>query len=101
MRIRLCIVRPDLPPFRIWWPLQQKLSTSPKLSISNLFADVNDTFPLDQSNLGLEDYVAELDGCEVLHFSPITDVLRDGDELTYVHQIQTKTISKICCEYCY
>ena len=34
---------------------------------------------------GLEDYVVEVAGSECLHFMEVDGLLRDGDEVVYVH----------------
>ncbi|KAF3934179.1 hypothetical protein ABW20_dc0105050 [Dactylellina cionopaga] len=81
-RARLVISRPDVPQVRILWPLDAKLSQNPRYSVYDLLTDINDIIPLDNRNLGIEDYVTELGGCELLHFMPIGQLIGDNDELT-------------------
>jgi len=82
MRIRLVVHRPELAPTRLWWPLADALQRNPHYSISDLITSVNDIFPLDNTVVGLEDYVVELDNAEFLHFMNVGNVFRDGDEIT-------------------
>ncbi|KAK6338971.1 hypothetical protein TWF696_009767 [Orbilia brochopaga] len=81
-RVRLVIHRPDVPQVRILWPLGSKISGNPRYSVYDLLTDVSNVIPLDDWNLGLEDYVAEFAGCELLHFMPIKELISDNDELT-------------------
>ncbi|KAF3924318.1 hypothetical protein ABW21_db0208356 [Orbilia brochopaga] len=80
-RVRLVINRPDLPQVRILWPLRDKISQNSRYSVYDLLSDVSEVIPLDNWNLGLEDYVAECAKCELLHFMPIGELIRDNDEL--------------------
>ncbi|KAJ6264404.1 hypothetical protein Dda_0550 [Drechslerella dactyloides] len=81
-RVRLVISRPEVPHVRILWPLDTKISQNPRYSVYDLLSDVSAVIPLDNWNLGLEDYVAEHAGCELLHFMPIGELIGDNDELT-------------------
>ncbi|KAF3939789.1 hypothetical protein ABW19_dt0200421 [Dactylella cylindrospora] len=81
-RARLTINRRNLPAARILWPVGNKISQDPRYSVYDLLNDINVIFPLDNFNIGLEDYVVELQGCELVHFMPIGELIGDGDEIT-------------------
>ncbi|KAK6539526.1 hypothetical protein TWF694_009742 [Orbilia ellipsospora] len=80
-RVRLVINRPEVPQVRILWPLDAKISQNPRYSVFDLLTDINAVFPLDHHNHGVEDYVTEHVGCELLHFMPIGELIGDNDEL--------------------
>ena len=77
-------------------------SRTPNIAFSNggytvaqLLEDVNEVVPLEtepsvfdaefSGQWGLEDYVVEVAGSECLHFMEVDGLLRDGDEVVYVH----------------
>ncbi|EPS43201.1 hypothetical protein H072_2811 [Dactylellina haptotyla CBS 200.50] len=90
-RARLVLNRPGVPQVRIVWPLDTKISQNPRYSVFDLLTGLNDIFPLDSHNHGLEDYVTELGGCELLHFMPIGELIGDNDELTIRLLTNTET----------
>ncbi|KAI9842540.1 MAG: hypothetical protein M1838_003084, partial [Thelocarpon superellum] len=42
---------------------------------------VNETFPLEAGEWGLEDYVVEVEGFECVHYHEVDAILRDGDQV--------------------
>jgi hypothetical protein len=48
-------------------------------TIARLLEDVNHIIPLEAEHWGLEDYVVEVQGFECLHFSPVSQVLKEDD----------------------
>ncbi|KAM0720602.1 hypothetical protein Q7P37_004739 [Cladosporium fusiforme] len=78
MRLRLRIVRNDLPPVNTLWPLSE---TQQKNTISQLLEKIDQTFPLAISNRGLEEYAVEIAGYECLHYYEIGAVCKDEDEV--------------------
>lgn len=46
-----------------------------------LLESVNEVCQLESENWGLEDYVVEVWGWEVLHFQKVEGLLREGDEV--------------------
>ena len=95
MRLRLTIQRHALPVTNILWTAraQDPTSTSAHASatISQLLEDVNDIFQLESDDWGLEDYVAEVEGYECLHFQPIDSVLKEDDKVT-IRALQTSDL---------
>ncbi|EWC43454.1 hypothetical protein DRE_07564 [Drechslerella stenobrocha 248] len=81
-RARLLIRRPQLPQVHTLWPLDKKISQNPRYSVHDLITDVNDFLQLEVGNLGLEDYVAEIAECELLHYMLVEDLVGDNDEIT-------------------
>jgi hypothetical protein len=80
MRLRLHILRNDLPAVKVMW---NTTSLKPGVDeiVSNLLNSINDIIPLEGSSWGLEDYVVELGGFEVLHFQEISAVFKEDDEV--------------------
>lgn len=78
MRLRLRIVRNDLPTVNTLWPLSD---TAQKNTIAQLLETIDQTFPLDSANRGLEEYVVEVAGFECLHYHEISAVCKDEDEV--------------------
>lgn len=76
MRLRLRIERNTLPPTQALWPIQ-----NPKATIAQLLQTINETFPLEADNWGLEDYSVSVGGYECLHYHEIRVVCRDEDEV--------------------
>ncbi|KAI0095406.1 hypothetical protein F4814DRAFT_187729 [Daldinia grandis] len=82
MRLRLVVRRDGLPEERLMW----NVSLEDNPTISKLIEKVNETFPLEIGQKGLENYVVELrdqDGTsfECLHFQPIQSVLKPDDRV--------------------
>ncbi|KAF3058219.1 hypothetical protein GL218_05220 [Daldinia childiae] len=82
MRLRLVVRRDGLPEERLMW----NVSLEGNPTISKLIEKVNETFPLEIGQKGLEDYVVELrdqDGTsfECLHFQPVRTVLKPDDRV--------------------
>lgn len=82
MRLRLVVRRDGLPEERLMW----NVSLEDNPTISKLIEKVNETFPLEIGQKGLEDYVVELrdqDGTsfECLHFQPVRTVLKPDDRV--------------------
>jgi hypothetical protein len=80
MRLRLHILRNDLPEVKVMWNTTS-LKPSVDEIVSSLLNSINDIIPLESSNWGLEDYVVELGGFEVLHFQEIAAVFKEDDEV--------------------
>ena len=81
MRLRLHILRNDLPAVKIVWNTATSTTPGVDAIVSNLLAAVNIVIPLDGSSWGLEDYVVELGGFEVLHFQEISPIFKEDDEV--------------------
>lgn len=84
MRLRLQIFRNGLPVVKLIWETTARLQPGTDEIVSNLLASVNEIFPLEGSTIGLEEYVVELDGFEVLHFQELSTVFKNDDTVTYV-----------------
>ena len=87
MRIRLNVQREGYAATRLWWPFTAVLERNPNFLFSGLLEEITKVFKLDDGGCGLEEYVAELDGAELLHFMEVKDLLKDGDEVTYVKTV--------------
>jgi len=81
MRIRLSINRYSLGTTKIWWDTTSVNEGRPGTTISMLLESVNEVCQLEAENSGLEDYVVEVGGWEVLHFQGVEGLLREGDEV--------------------
>lgn len=79
MRLRLSIQRNSLPPVKTLFAIDT--GADPPPTISQLLEQVNELVPLEAENWGLEDYVVTLQGYECLHFSKVSDVVKEDDEL--------------------
>lgn len=79
MRLRLQIHRNQLPVVKLLWETTEWVKPGTDHIVSNLLAAINEVFPLDSSSWGLDDYVVELDGYEVLHFQNIESVFSHND----------------------
>jgi hypothetical protein len=78
MRLRISIQRHSLPPTNILWNVPE--TNSPlAYTIARLLEDVNHIVPLEAEHWGLEDYVVEVQGFECLHFSPVSQALKEDD----------------------
>jgi len=84
MRIRLTIQRNQLNPVEVLWTIPEDSYKSPSHTISRWLAEVDETFPLETDEWGLEDYVVHIQGFECLHFKTTGDVFRTGDHVTFV-----------------
>ncbi|CCX11533.1 Similar to hypothetical protein [Tuber melanosporum Mel28]; acc. no. XP_002840981 [Pyronema omphalodes CBS 100304] len=82
MRLRLQIFRNGLPVVKLIWETTARLQPGTDEIVSNLLASVNEIFPLEGSTIGLEEYVVELDGFEVLHFQELSTVFKNDDTVT-------------------
>jgi hypothetical protein len=80
MRLRLHIVRKDLPVRKVIWT-SASLDHIVEANISNLLYAINVAIPLESADCRLEDYVVELGGFEVLCFQKVTDVFENDVEV--------------------
>lgn len=88
MRLQLTVQRHGLPPTQILWtvgaaakPPNVALATT--ITICQFLEQVNEIIPLEADEWGLEDYAVEVRGFECLHFSELSQVLREDDEVWY------------------
>lgn len=81
MRLRLAIHRNQLPATRIWWDTASSFQPADDHTVSALLARISQVVPLDGASWGLEDYVVEVDGFEVLHFQLLDAILKENDEV--------------------
>ncbi|KAF8541467.1 hypothetical protein BDD12DRAFT_908661 [Trichophaea hybrida] len=79
MRLKLQIFRNELPVVKLIWETTTRLKSGTDHIVSNLLASIDEVFPLEGSTWGLEDYVVELDGYEVLHFQELSTAFKDDD----------------------
>lgn len=75
MRVRLQVLRHQLPPAKVLWNVDASLTTAEFLN------QINDFFPLEASGWGLEDYTVHLGGYELLHFQQLDTLLNHDDEI--------------------
>jgi hypothetical protein len=80
-RVKLKIQRNRLPDVDILWPLKEQDGRQ-QCTISSLLTDVNNSVPLESGDWTLDQYLVELDGFECLHYQFLSDVLKDGDNVT-------------------
>jgi hypothetical protein len=80
MRIRLCVNRYLLPPVKIWWDTSS-FEPGDDHTVSTFLARISQIVPLEHSQWGLEDYVVEIEGFEVLHFQVLEAIVRDCDQV--------------------
>lgn len=78
MRVRLTVQRHNLPPSNIIWTIPDTASPQ-AYTVARLLEDVNRIIPLEAEQWGLEDYVVEVGGFECLHFSPVSQTLKEED----------------------
>lgn len=76
MRLRLRIERNALPSTQAIWPVKESKST-----IAQLLQHINEVFPLEGDEWGLEDYTVTVGGYECLHYHELGAVCRDEDEV--------------------
>lgn len=86
MRLQLIIQRHGLPSAYIIWTVGAPATPptgapSTSITISQFLEQVNEIVPLEADQWGLEDYAVEVRGFECLHFSEISQVLREDDEV--------------------
>ena len=80
----MIIQRHSLPPVQLLWTvgdIRSPLMPEPAALVSQLVEQVNEIVPLESEDWGLEDYVVEVRGFECLHFSELSHILRDNDEV--------------------
>lgn len=88
MRLQLIVQRHSLPPVQVLWtvgvlrPPYAAAGTS--ATVSQLLEQINEIIPLESGDWGLEDYAVEVRGFECLHFSELSQVLKEDDEVWYV-----------------
>lgn len=89
LRIRLSIYRHYLPVFKLVYNLTDPSTTT----IAQLLEQIDEKVPLEavEEGWGLEDYVVRVQGYECLHYSPVGDVLREGDEVV-IQPLQTAEV---------
>ena len=81
------IQRNGLPTTQILWTVNQSVkppSAAPggtSITISQFLEQVNEIIPLEADEWGLEDYAVEVQGFECLHFSELSQVLKEDDEV--------------------
>ncbi|KAF2853427.1 hypothetical protein T440DRAFT_515569 [Plenodomus tracheiphilus IPT5] len=80
MRLRLTVQRNALPAANILWNVPETNSNA-AYTITRLLEDVNHIMPLEAENWGLEDYAVEVGGFECLHFTPVTQALKEDDHV--------------------
>ena len=86
MRLQLNIQRHGLPPANVLWTVPPPaVAAGAGTTISQFLEQVNDVVPLEADEWGLEDYAVEVKGFECFHFSELNQVLREDDEVWYVH----------------
>ncbi|RPB25235.1 hypothetical protein L211DRAFT_867235, partial [Terfezia boudieri ATCC MYA-4762] len=81
MRIRLSISRYSLGTTKIWWDTASVNEGRPGATFSMLLESVNEVCQLETETWGLEDYVVEVGGWEMLHFQGVQGLLKEGDEV--------------------
>ncbi|KAF2091187.1 hypothetical protein K490DRAFT_62509 [Saccharata proteae CBS 121410] len=87
MRLRLSVQRHALPQVDLVWGVPDDPAHA-TTTVSQLLTEVNDIVPLESEAWGLEDYVAQLGSFELLHFSRLSQILKDEDHVT-IRPIQT------------
>ena len=80
MRLRLSVHRHLLPPTDILWSTDTS-NPHAALTIAQLVEQVNEAIPLEHDHWGLEDYVAEVNGYECIHYFRVKELLKDEDEV--------------------
>lgn len=85
MRIRLALTRHSLGTVKLWWDTASIVNGSPNVTVSALLESVNQVVQLETVTCGLEDYVVEMKGYELLHFQILGDFVKEDDEIVYVY----------------
>lgn len=79
------VQRHHLPLVRVLWTVEllrpPYAAAGASVTISQLLEQINEIIPLESEDWGLEDYSVEVRGFECLHFSEITQVLKEDDEV--------------------
>ena len=87
MRLRLRIHRPGLSPTQILWGVNGIYTDRPTnvatITVSQFLEQINEILPLELDDWGLEDYAVEVQGYECLHFTVLSQILKEEDEVTY------------------
>lgn len=92
MRLQLTVQRHGLPPVYVLWTVASivrspLLAAGNSITVSQFLEQVNEILPLESENWGLEDYSVEVRGFECLHFSELTQVLKEDDEVWWVTEL--------------
>ncbi|KAJ4366210.1 hypothetical protein N0V83_007846 [Neocucurbitaria cava] len=81
MRLRLTVQRNGLPAANILWSVPD--TNGPQAyTVTRLLEDVNHIIPLEAEHWGLEHYVVEVGGFECLHFTPVSQALKEDDRVS-------------------
>ena len=78
MRLYVNVKRYELPDSKFVYSVT---SGQQSCSISALMFAINKQMPMESGNWGLEDYSLRLNGYDLLHYSKVDEVLRDGDQI--------------------
>jgi hypothetical protein len=81
MRVKICVRRNGLPDANLVWPVVEE-ETGNKLTVARLLSQVDEAIPLESVDWALEDYIVEIGGFECLHFQYLSDILKEGDQVT-------------------
>ncbi|KAF2638184.1 hypothetical protein P280DRAFT_500007 [Massarina eburnea CBS 473.64] len=96
MRLRLSVQRNNLPVSNVLWNVPD--TNSPQAyTIVRLLEDVNKVLPLEADQWGLEDYIVEVGGFECLHFSPVSQTLKDDDLVSIRPLLTAEVRSRTLC----
>lgn len=76
MRLRLQVSRHELPTVNLLWKVEAAQTT-----VAEFLEHLNNFFPLESEEWGLEDYAVQVGGYECLHFYKLGDILKDEDEV--------------------
>lgn len=91
----MIVQRHSLPPVQVLWtvgvlrPPYAAAGTS--ATVSQLLEQINEIIPLESEDWGLEDYAVEVRGFECLHFSELSQVLKEDDEVC-IRPLQTSDL---------
>ena len=87
MRLQLTVQRHTFPPVKVLYNVGAAQPTSStavgSLTISQFLEQVNEVIPLEAEHWGLEDYAVEVKGFECLHYTELSQVLKEDDEVWY------------------
>lgn len=85
MRLQLTIQRHGLPSVQVLWTTgvlrPPYAAAGASSTISQFLEEVNEIIPLESEDWGLEDYAVDVQGFECLHFSELSQVLKEDDEV--------------------
>lgn len=83
MRLRLAVQRHGLPAVQVLWTVGSirppGALAGASITVSQFLEQVNDIIPLESDDWGLEDYAVELGGFECLHFSDLSQTLKEDE----------------------